>query len=146
MENKRPTIILVNRCFILNNENKILLIKRCPTDRKDPDKWEIPGGKLDEGEDLSLSKNREVFEETGLLIKQTKPLVFTHSYVIEDGGYKGFTYLSIFSINKKKKGKVILSEEHSEFVWVTYGEMLKYKLTDEVKKASKILKDYLLNS
>jgi 8-oxo-dGTP pyrophosphatase MutT (NUDIX family) len=54
---------------------------------------------------VQLGTKREVFEETGLTIRQINPLVFTRSYIIEDGGYKGFTYISIFSINKKKKGK-----------------------------------------
>lgn len=143
MENKRTEIILVNRCFILNDAKEILLIKRCPTDRKDPSAWEIPGGKLDAGEDVQLGTKREIFEETGLTIRQINPLVFTRSYIIEDGGYKGFTYMSIFSINKKKKGKVTLSEEHTEYVWVAYEKMMKYKLTPEVKKVSKILKEYL---
>ena len=123
MKSKRPVIILVNRCFILNDDKEILIIKRCPTDKKDANKWEVPGGKLDEGEDLLLSKKREVKEETGLLIEQTEPLIFTQSYVIEDGGYKGFTYISLFSVNKIKKGKVKLSEEHTEYAWVSYKEI-----------------------
>lgn len=107
MENKRAEIILVNRCFILNDENKILLVKRCPTDRKDPEKWEVPGGKLDKGEDLVMSKDREIFEETGLLVTQINPLVFTRSYIIEDGGYKGFTYIyQSLVLIKRKKGKL----------------------------------------
>ncbi len=145
MENKRPIIILVNRCFILNDKKEILLVKRCPGDRKDPEKWEVPGGKLDEGEDLVLSTAREVMEETGLIIEQINPLVFADSHVIEDGRYKGFTSVSLFSINKIESGEVVLSEEHTEYVWVGYKDMITMDLTTGVKKASGVLRDYLLN-
>ena len=141
MKNNRPEILLVNRCFIFDKDKNILIIKRSANDRKDPNKWEIPGGKLDKGEDLISSKNREVKEETGLTIQQINPMVFANSYVIEDGGYKDFTYISIFSINKVKKGKVKISDEHSEYSWVNYNEMLKRDLTKEVRKAAVIFKN-----
>lgn len=63
--------------------------------------------------------------------------------MIEDGGYKGFTYISLFSVNKIKKGKVKLSEEHTEYAWVSYKEISNFDLTSEVKKACLVLKDYL---
>ena len=137
MENIRPQIILVNRCFIFNEENKILLVRRHSQDRKDPDKWEVPGGKLDSGEDLSVSKKREIVEETGLIIEEIKPLVFAHSYVIGDGGYKDFTYVSLFSFNKIIGGKLSLSEEHSGYERVLYEDLKNFDLTAETKKQLK---------
>jgi 8-oxo-dGTP diphosphatase len=145
MENKRPVIILVNRCFILNEKKEILLVKRCATDRKDPEKWEVPGGKLDEGEDLIVSTAREIMEETGLILEQTNPLVFVDSHIIENGRYEGFTAVSLFSINKIKSGEVVLSEEHTEYVWASYEDVVGMDITSGVKKASEVLRDYLLN-
>lgn len=142
MENIRPQIILVNRCFIFNEQNEILLVRRHSQDRKDPNKWEVPGGKLDAGEDLSISKEREIVEETGLVIEEIKPLVFAHSYVITDGGYKNFTYISLFSLNKIKSGEVLMSEEHSEYQWVVYQDLKKFDLTAETKKAVEVLEGY----
>ena len=146
MENTRAQIILVNRCFIFNKENKILLVKRYSEDRKDPNKWEVPGGKLDAGEDLSVSKKREIVEETGLLIEEIKPLVFANSYIINDGGYKDFTYVSLFSLNKIIDGKVLLSEEHTEYAWVLYESLKDFDLTPETQKAVEVMKDYFLSN
>lgn len=145
MENTRPQIILVNRCFIFNEENKILLVRRHSQDKKDPDKWEVPGGKLDACEDLSISKKREILEEVGLVIEEIKPLVFAHSYIIKDGGYKNFTYISLFSLNKIKSGEVLISEEHSGYEWVVYKDLKDFDLTPETQKAVEVMKDYLLN-
>ncbi len=61
--------------FVYTLQNKVLLIFR----RK---KWDLPKGKLDEGEDLATCAVREVVEETGLknvVLKQ--PLIVTyHTY------------------------------------------------------------------
>ena len=129
----------------MNDKNEILLVKRCPADRKDPAKWEVPGGKLDAGEDLVRSKSREIMEETGLIVEQVNPLVLAHSHVIENGvKYKDFTSITLFSINKIISGEVVLSDEHTEYVWVSYKDMITMDLTTGVKKASEILKNYLL--
>ena len=69
MSNERPKVVLVNRCIIFNkNEDKILIIKRSEREHHESGKWEFPGGKLDEGQDLNNALEREVLEETGLFI------------------------------------------------------------------------------
>ncbi len=59
--------------LIYSLDNKILMGK------KDPNKggvyidcWHIPGGGLDENEDMVEALKREIFEETGIIIKDAK--------------------------------------------------------------------------
>jgi mutator protein MutT len=59
--------------LIYNNENKILAVSR----RNKPNDWNLPGGKVDEGETLSQACVREVYEETGIKIKNLQ-LVYSH--------------------------------------------------------------------
>ena len=63
---ERPRVVLVNRCFVRDGE-KLLIIQRAKLDSMNAEKWEVPGGKLDEGQDLSHAQEREVMEETGFL-------------------------------------------------------------------------------
>jgi len=142
-ENPRPQVVLVNRCFILNNEKKFLLVKRAINDSYLPDHWECPGGKLDQGQDLTHAREREVLEETGLLVNITNPLVHADSYVIGEGKYVGMPYVLLCGIGQSVGGKLTLSSEHSDYAWVTYDEALNYILTPETRKATIILKDYL---
>ena len=52
--------------IIIDNEKKILLVKR-PSDKKlFPNAWSFPGGKLEEWETLNETVVREVKEETWL--------------------------------------------------------------------------------
>ena len=108
-----------------------------------PGKWEVPGGKLDEGQDLTHAQEREVMEETRLLVQPTHPMVLSDSFVIGTGAYKGLPYVVLFSITQLVGGNFALSEEHMDSAWVTYDEMLAHDLTAEVRKAALILKDYL---
>jgi 8-oxo-dGTP diphosphatase len=51
---------------VMNNENKILLVKNWRRG------WEFPGGYVDEGESIKAAAIREVREEAGIEIRLTK--------------------------------------------------------------------------
>jgi 8-oxo-dGTP diphosphatase len=142
---ERPRVILVNRCVLLNDDNQILLIRRSLSDSHLPGLWECPGGKLDQGQDLTHAREREVMEETGLLINLTHPLVYADSYVVGEGKYIGLPYVCLFGIGKSVGGKLALSDEHAEFAWASYDEALSYNLTPESRKALIVMKDYLVS-
>lgn len=145
--NARPRIVLVNRCFVLDPEtHKLLLLKRSTRNRYMPGTWEAPGGKLDEMQDISHALEREVMEETGLLVEPTERLVFAHSEIIDSGPYKGLPYILLFSIGKSIGGKLILSEEHDEFAWASYEEALDFNLGSNIRKALIVLEPHLKKS
>ena len=41
---------VVARCFVVNDERHILLLRRAKTNARDPGKWECPGGELKGGQ------------------------------------------------------------------------------------------------
>ena len=124
----RPKVVLTNRAIVLDKKGKILIIKRSDIDSWRPGYWEFPGGKLDEGQDISNALEREVLEETGLVVIPTNRVVYCESKI---------------GIAKKIGGKVKLSEEHADYAWVEANEALDYKLTIESKKALLVLQDTL---
>ncbi|MFZ3020086.1 MAG: NUDIX domain-containing protein [Minisyncoccia bacterium] len=140
----RPRVVLVNRSFVKRDDNKLLIIKRSPHDRYAPNKWEVPGGKLDSGQDLTHAQEREVLEETGLLVDQVERMAFVESYVIGEGPYTGLPYVAIFGITKVAGGQLSMSEEHSDYAWVSYNELFHFDLTYEVRKAAIVMERHLV--
>jgi len=134
--------IVVARSFIVR-KRKVLLIKRAPYDIHNPGLWECPGGKLDDGEDLFSGRQREIRQETGLLVESLSPVMCVASYVIRDGRHTGMTYICTFDVAKFMKGKIELSDEHDDYAWVSYRKMFSYNLTEEAKKAAEVLSEYL---
>ncbi|WP_159880975.1 NUDIX hydrolase [Paenibacillus puerhi] len=65
MENS-PKHIIVAAAVVLNKDNKILLLNGPKRG------WEIPGGRVEEGESISSAAVRETKEETGIDIEIVK--------------------------------------------------------------------------
>ena len=135
----RPRVVLVNRCIVFNKAGKFLLIKRSQDNYYASGMWEFPGGKLDEGQDLSQALEREVLEETGLFILPTTRIAFTESSIISVGKYKGLPYVVIVGIGKMIGGKFKLSDEHVDYKWVTTKEAYDMPIKDEIRKALIVL-------
>lgn len=132
-------IVLVKRFFVCRGDGKILIIRRAPTDRRDPCHWEVPGGKVENGQHLYHSGRREVREETGLLLKQH----LRHIALRTDRDTDGTLYLAIMSIAYVKSGTLRLSTEHDAAKWVTYGQLMHHKLTKDTRCAARDLRLYL---
>ncbi len=99
------------KAFIVDN-GKLLIIKRRLDDVHKPGVWEIPGGRLEFGEDPYKGIKREVQEEVGLEIEVHQPLNVKH-YVREDQQTITMLVFLCKPINKQVK----LSEEHVAFEW-----------------------------
>jgi 8-oxo-dGTP pyrophosphatase MutT (NUDIX family) len=65
-------VFFAQKAFIVADE-KLLAVRRDSTDENHPCKWEVPGGRLEAGEDLDEHLIREVMEETSLVIKAGAP-------------------------------------------------------------------------
>jgi 8-oxo-dGTP diphosphatase len=61
-----PKHVLVVSCLIRNSDNQILLVKHHIRG------WELPQGRVEEGESLIFALSREVLEETGVTISHAK--------------------------------------------------------------------------
>jgi 8-oxo-dGTP pyrophosphatase MutT (NUDIX family) len=54
---------------VITDGKKILLVRKSSNDPHNPGRWELPGGRMKEMEDVDQHIVREVREETGLTIK-----------------------------------------------------------------------------
>lgn len=135
----RPQVVLVNRALVLNKEKEVLLVKRSKNNSYIPGKWELPGGKLDAGQDISNALEREVLEETGLVVLPTDKVAYWHSEILTKGKYKGLPYIVLIGLANSIGGNVILSTEHDDYAWVSKSDIFDYDLVHETRSALTVL-------
>jgi len=128
---------LAVKSFIVNNKGEVLLIKRRSNDVHKPGAWDIPGGRLELGEDPFLGLQREAKEETNLDIEITSPLHVQH-FTRDDG--QRITML-IFLCNSLSDN-LELSEEHTDFIWTNSKDKI---FPEWLKKPCENFEKYFLN-
>jgi 8-oxo-dGTP pyrophosphatase MutT (NUDIX family) len=113
---------LAVKAFIVN-KNRLFILKREKRDVQKPNIWEIPGGRLELGEDPILGLMREIREETGLYVRPLCPLSIRH-FQRDDKQLITMIVFYCRSIN----GFLKLSGEHSDYEWIKL-KSCKKKLT-----------------
>ena len=63
---------VVAKVIIFNEDGKVLVLRRGETAPKYPGFWDLPGGHVQEGENVKEGAKREVKEEVGLSVKGLK--------------------------------------------------------------------------
>ncbi|HEY0196692.1 MAG TPA: NUDIX domain-containing protein [Methanobacterium sp.] len=115
---------LAVRALITDEDGKILILKRSVDSKTNPGKWELPGGKVDQGEPFDEALIREVYEETGLKIsldnvigasQQNLPLIRA---------------VHIIMSGKIVEGELNLSSEHEGYAWEFPENLKDYELAD----------------
>ncbi len=134
---------LVVPAAIIVKDRKMFFQKRRDS-RKEFDKWEFPGGGVEEGEDLLACLKREVKDETGFNIEPLELLSPIMNRVEKKYNYQVFLPVYICKI---KSGKLkVAHNEVSDTGWFTIKEALKLKflpLNQEIIKSNiQILKKY----
>ena len=105
----QPKHIVVVSCLIRNLQNQILLVKHHIRG------WELPQGRVEEGESLIFALSREVLEETGVTVSHAK-LSIVWSKISSPA-----TLIFCFSA-RYASGELTPSEETPSVEWCTEGE------------------------
>ena len=121
------------KALIMDGE-KILILKRAPDSSTYPGCWDLPGGRLENGENPVHGLKREVMEETGLKVEVGKPVFTFHEM------YNNIPLFFVIYECGVVSGQVRLSPEHTEFRWATKSEVL------ENEELQNYLKVYLAKS
>ncbi len=112
---------------IIEKDNKILLLKRSEKYEHLTDCWDIPGGRINFGEDPEEGLKREIKEETGLQLKEIKQILDASTvFKNEEKHIVRITYLCTV-----EEGKHEISHEHTHLEWIPKEKMkaLEYKDT-----------------
>ncbi len=94
-------------------QGRVLVIQRSAASSHNAGMWDLPGGKVDPGEDFTTALEREVAEETGLTIRLTRLAGSAQS----EAPARTVVYLIMAA--ERVDGDLRLSEEHVDHRWVT---------------------------
>jgi 8-oxo-dGTP diphosphatase len=101
---------------LLKDNDLYLVVKRNDNDDLFPGAWEFPGGHLEDNENIFEGLKRELKEEIGYDLV-SKPIITNYSDSIKNNIHK-IELDFIINVNKDDIN-VILSDEHSDYKWVT---------------------------
>ena len=126
---RAEVVTLTNMCMIYNEKGQVLV-----QDRVDA-KWgglTFPGGHVEKGESFVDSVIREVYEETGLTIRNPR-ICGTKDWEREDGS----RYLVLLYKTDQFSGKLRASEE-GDVRWMTLEEMKRGNLAEDMLDLLKV--------
>ena len=117
MTHEHLPIVAVGAVVI--HDNKILLIKR----GKPPShsRWAIPGGKVKPGETLQAAAEREISEETGLIVKATTP-IYTFDLIQYQGNTLEFHYVIVDLLADYVAGEIIAGGDALDAAWIAQSD------------------------
>jgi len=115
---------LAVRVLLTDQDGKILILKRSTDSKTNPGKWELPGGKVDQGESFDHALIREVYEETNLKIS------LEHIVGASEQNLHIIRAVHIIMSGKIVEGELNLSKEHEGYAWVLIETLPDYELAD----------------
>ena len=119
---------LTVRGVIKNNSGEILIVKRHPMSKTDPEMWELPGGKVEKGEHFADALIREIKEETNLDVD-----VGEFCEAVQNN-YSHKRTVQLMMYLEDVKGNVKISEEHTDFMWANLEKNKELEISTSLKK------------
>lgn len=119
----QPHLFPVSIKGVVVRDGRVLLL------RNERDEWELPGGKLDLGEDPADCVVREIAEEVGWQVT-AGPLLDAWQYHIRDGVD---VLIVTFGCRTRSDAEPVLSHEHKEIGLFTEAEISSLPMPDGYK-------------
>jgi len=125
-----PVHIVAAGGFVTNKNRQVLLLK---SPRYGD--WEFPGGQVEEGETIPHALEREVLEETGIIVK-VKSLVGIYSNIRKP------SIVNMDFICEYVSGEPKTSNESSQVEWVDRDEAMRLVKRDAIRNRLKNMLEF----
>ncbi len=112
--------------LLIERGDKYLFIRRSQSFKPGPQKWDIPGGRIEDDETLHEALVREVKEEVSLDVSEGERLLHAQDIFATE---KNLHVVRLTYVGAAE-GDVSLSDEHDAFQWMTLPEILDQEYVD----------------
>jgi len=130
-----------------------LLLHYAPSEKGKRGHWGFAKGHVEEGESEEETAKREIFEETGIDdlkiisgFKEPEKYFFRRVYGLRGEERKKAPWvfkLVVFFIAKTQQKEIKISDEHIDFVWLSYEDAIKKVSFKNSKELLKKADDYI---
>lgn len=134
-----PQLFFAQKAFIVAGQS-VLFVRKSSDDPNQPGLWEVPGGRMQYGEDLDEHLRREVFEEVGLEIKPGEPFHLWDWKISREtkGGKANWQIVAVaricHTLSTVTCDAYRVAEDYlAETAWVPFDEMMTYDLIPNMR-------------
>ncbi len=115
---------------VIVRNGKILILREAQhyADGTNTGRYQLPGGRVEMGESWQEALQREIRQETGLLISSHHPL-FVGEWMANIRSVR-HQIIAVFFVCTVNDGEVILSAEHDASCWITAESYQEYDLLE----------------
>jgi len=119
--NEYPDTPRVGVGALVFHNDRVLLVERGIAPSKGL--WAIPGGGLELGESLQEAAEREVLEETGLII-EAREAIYTFDFIErDDTDTIRFHYVIVDVIADYRSGDIVPGDDASDAAWLRWEDL-----------------------
>ncbi|NVK20124.1 MAG: NUDIX hydrolase [Methylocystaceae bacterium] len=132
-ENDAALFSVSQKAILKDKKGRILMMEKAGKGH-----WDLPGGKLDEGEDMIEGIAREILEETNLEKVTIGPIIYAGRRSFEEEGKPERVMIFYACESDQKFDKIKLSDEHNEWRLMTADDVKnekKYEINPVVRAA-----------
>ena len=124
-------LFTATKAFIVYSGN-VLLLKESTKyiDGANAGRFDVVGGRVKPGQRFDESLMREIQEETGLSVKIGRPFFVNEWRPVVR--WEQWQIVGTFFECVASSDKVVLSDDHSEYVWIDPKEYQKYNIIDNL--------------
>ena len=123
-------VYIAQKAVLVREDGRILALRRSNTDPNRPLSWDLPGGDVEFGEDLTESIKREVREEAGIEVQEVT-LFDAMGWVTPQNEY----WVSLgYTARVPQDTGVTISWEHDQYEWLTKKEFLQRESSSRIKR------------
>ena len=125
---------------VVFSENRVLLVRRGRPPAEGM--WAIPGGSVELGESLAAAAEREIREETGLIIRAREPVV-TFEIIERDGSNRvRYHYVIVDLAADYLSGTLSAGDDALQARWVTAQELENLPVVPATRQVLKKFYDF----